>query len=134
MKTLLQKILIYLGALFTTHLWFPGFALKGGIIEFLITAVVFILLNWFLKPVLKIIFLPLNLLTFGFFRWIINALVLFVLSAVVPYVDIYSFEFSGLSSQELTIPPARISYFFSLILAAFFIHLTVEFYMWLVED
>ena len=48
----------------------------------LIVALIFAVINTFLKPIVKLLSLPVNLITVGLFGFVVNA-VLFVLAAVV---------------------------------------------------
>jgi putative membrane protein len=58
----------------------------------LITAAVLGLINIFIKPILKILTLPLNLLTLGLFGFLLNAVLFWVASLVVPGFDILTYS------------------------------------------
>lgn len=49
-----------------------------------VASIVLTLLQKFIRPVLKILFLPINIITLGFFSWVINALILWLAIALVP--------------------------------------------------
>jgi putative membrane protein len=49
------------------------------------------ILNAFLRPVLIILTLPINVLSFGLFTFIINALLLKMVSGVIPGFDVHGF-------------------------------------------
>jgi len=57
----------------------------------LVAAVVLGLINATLKPVLQIISLPITFLTLGFFYLVVNALMLMLVSALVPGFSISGF-------------------------------------------
>jgi len=57
----------------------------------LFAAAVLGILNAFLRPFLLILTLPLNLLTFGLFTLVINAMMLKMASAVIPGFDVIGF-------------------------------------------
>lgn len=57
----------------------------------LITALVLMLLNRFVKPLLLVLTIPATIFTFGFFILIINALILMLASEIVPEFGIRSF-------------------------------------------
>lgn len=97
------------------------------------TALALLLLNIIIKPVLKILFLPLNILTLGFFRWLINVAVIYFLTILLPYITVRSFEFPGLRYGDLYISSFHVSYFLSLIFASFLINLAVEVINWLID-
>lgn len=50
----------------------------------ILAAIVLGLINTFIKPILLLITAPINLLTLGLFTFVINALVLYLASLVVP--------------------------------------------------
>ncbi len=80
---LLLVWLINAATLFLTPYIVPGFKI-ADFQTALLAAIVIGLLNIFIKPVLLIVTLPINLLTLGLFTFVINALVLWLASLVVP--------------------------------------------------
>lgn len=49
------------------------------------------IINYTLKPILIICTLPLNLITFGFFSWVVNGISLYVVALFTPGFSINSF-------------------------------------------
>lgn len=66
-------------------------------------AVVIGLVNIFIRPVLILLTLPINILTLGFFTFIINALMLLLVSKLVPGFVVSSFVPALLGSILLSI-------------------------------
>jgi len=60
-------------------------------------------LNAFLRPILIILTLPINVLSFGFFTFIINALLLKMVSGVIPGFDVYGFWTAVWGSLIITV-------------------------------
>lgn len=58
--------MINLAALWFATKFIPGLTYDGGIKSLVLGALVFMVINWLIVPLLKIMFLPLNLLTVGF--------------------------------------------------------------------
>lgn len=56
-----------------------------------IAAILYMVLSWTLGTLLKIITLPLSLVTFGLFNFVINGIVLYVVDAIVGDVHFGSF-------------------------------------------
>lgn len=50
---------------------------------FIAASIVLTFINLFLKPILKVIFLPINIISLGFFTLIINAVILYFTSGIV---------------------------------------------------
>lgn len=78
-RVLVNALALWLvSALFPSLLFFQG----GGALDFLIAGAVLGLVNAFLRPVLLVLTLPLNLLTLGLFTFVVNAIVLLVVAAL----------------------------------------------------
>lgn len=134
MKTLLRYYLINLGALwFTSHV-VPGFIFDGGTLTLLKAAVIFTLINLLLVPVLKVLLLPLNLLTLGLFSWVINVLALYALVRLVPNLHLTPFYFSGFNLGGFIIPSMDLSAFWVAMLAALVIGIITHFFHWLASS
>jgi putative membrane protein len=70
------RIIINAIALAVTFYFLPGFDITGGIGGLLIVAVVFGLVNAFIRPIVKFFSLPITCLTLGLFTLVINAAML----------------------------------------------------------
>lgn len=70
-------------ALWVTAKIVPGFEV-GDPTSLILVAVVLGLVNTFIKPVLSFVTAPLSLVTLGLFAFVVNAVVLFIVSAIVP--------------------------------------------------
>ena len=55
------------------------------------------LLQLIVQPVLKLLFLPINLVTFGLFSWVINVFVLWLAIFLVPGFEVHSFQVGNLA-------------------------------------
>jgi len=65
-------------------------------ISLLIVSVVLALLSVTIKPILQLLFLPLNIITLGIFGWLINGAVLGLALFIVPGVSIQPLVLLGL--------------------------------------
>ena len=89
------------------------------------------LINFLLVPILKILFLPLNLLTLGFFAWITNVLALYALTTIVSDFKLVPYTFPGYNYSGFNLPPYDLSPFFVAIVASFLIGAITHFLQWL---
>jgi putative membrane protein len=80
----------------------PGVTVKGFFAA-LVTALVLGLINTFIRPILLILTLPINILTLGLFTFVINALLIMLTSAVVPGFDVRNFWWALLFSFVLSL-------------------------------
>jgi len=68
-----------------------GFVFKGDILTLFVAGVILGLINFFIKPLLKLISAPLILLTLGLFSIIINIGLLWLLEYLIPELTISGF-------------------------------------------
>lgn len=130
MKTLLRYFLINLVSLWITTQLIPGLTYMGGIRSLLTGAFAFMVINFTLVPLLKILLLPLNLLTLGIFAWITNVLALYALTTISDF-KLIAYFFPGFSIIGLNIPPSYLSTFMVAILASLLIGIITHFMQWL---
>ena len=131
MKTLLRYFLINLVSLYVTTRILPGLTYTGGAKSLAIGALAFMLINFIMVPLLKILFLPLNLLTVGLFAWLINVLALYALTTIVSDFQLLPYTFPGYFSSGFNIPAMELSPFLVAILASFIIGVITHFLQWL---
>lgn len=133
MKTVLRYFLINLVSLYAATLYIPGLVYTGGARSLIVGALVFMLINFMLVPLLKILFLPLNLLTLGLFSWLINVLALYALTAIMSDFILKPFYFEGASILGVSFPALDLSSFWVAVLASLMIGLVTNFLQWLVN-
>lgn len=85
MKSFVVKTLINAVAIWIAAWLVDGIALSGGstghkILTAVLVALVFGVVNWLIKPVVKLLSLPLFILTLGLITFVINALMLWLTS------------------------------------------------------
>lgn len=133
MKSLLRNFLIHLAALWTTSYLLPGFTYSGGIRTLLLGTLGLMLINMAIVPLLKVMFLPLNLLTLGLFTWAINVVGLYLLTTIVPQIKLMPYYFPGINLGGLQIPSADLNILHVAILASFLVGFVSHFLQWLTK-
>lgn len=131
MKTLLRYFLINLVSIFITTKYLPGLTYTGGIKSLLIGAAAFMLINFILVPLLKILFLPLNLLTIGLFSWLINVIALYALTTIVSDFVLLPYSFPGVVISGIVVPPMELTTFWVAVVASIMIGTITHFLQWL---
>jgi len=76
-----------LGLWAASHL-VTGFSLQGGWQGYLISALVLVVLNLLLRPILKLVSFPLIMISLGLFSIVLNALILWLASQISGYISI----------------------------------------------
>jgi putative membrane protein len=90
-------------AFFVTTLVVPGIHVAGGVGGYLLVAGVFGLVNAILGPILRFASLPLRILTLGLFSLVVNAILLLVVSKVVPELTLDGFLTAVVAALVLAI-------------------------------
>ncbi len=81
---------LYAFAIMFTAWIIPGIDVEG-FFGAMIVAVVLGAINMFIKPILKIVTLPINILTLGLFGLVLNALLLMLAGYVTPWFEVEGF-------------------------------------------
>ena len=88
MRKLLLRLIINAAALYVAAELVNGISFDGDWLAIALVALIFGLVNALIRPLLKLLSLPLMLLTLGLFTLIINALMLWLVSALAGMVGI----------------------------------------------
>src|SRR5215470_15034881 len=92
----------------------PGIVLRGKPLwPALLAGLVLALINAIVRPVLRIITLPLTLVTLGLFLFVLNAFCLWLTSALVPGFDVTSFRAALLGALLITVVSWALTVFVS---------------------
>lgn len=89
MKFLLNIIISGFAVYISAYI-LPGVNLEGFFAA-VVTGVILGVLNTFIKPILLILTLPINILTIGLFTLVINVFLVYVASAIVPGFSVDGF-------------------------------------------
>lgn len=119
MKSLLRSYVISLASLYLTSLFISGLTYQGGYKTLLFGSAVLMIINWFIKPVAKIFMIPFNLITLGLFSWLVNVLMFFLLTKLVPQIQISAWNFPGLTFAGYALPGMPLNQLMTLIAVSF---------------
>lgn len=84
MWTLFLQIVAGILGIFLAQRYVPGVEFIGNWQTLVLAGVILGLINFFIKPILKIITLPLRILTFGLFSLVINMLMVWIVDIIFP--------------------------------------------------
>jgi putative membrane protein len=99
---LFYKLILNILALAVVSYLVPGFVFET-LWDTIVTAIVIGVVNTFIKPILQIIFLPLSIVTFGVTAFLINVVLLWGVSFVVPGFYIENFTTAVIASIFLAL-------------------------------
>ena len=99
---LFLRWLLYTLALIFTSWVVPGIEVSS-FLNAMFVVVIIALINTFIKPLLQIITLPINILTRGLFSFVINALLLMLAGYITPGFEVEGFLSALLGSIVLSL-------------------------------
>lgn len=134
MKNLLRSFVINIAALQIAIMLIPGTKNTGSEQTLIFAILVLSLINLLIRPIISLLLLPINLITLGSFRWLINVAVLYILSLIVSELKIQSYTFSGFNYQGFIIPNMNISKFWTLVFTSATISISNAFLFWLAKE
>lgn len=130
MKYLIRIFLFNTFALWFVSELFPALSINGGWQTLLFAGFILSLLMLLVAPILKILFIPINILTFGLLSWFINVIVLYLLTVFAPGVAIRAWTYSGSTFAGFVIPQIELTSLFAFILVS----LSISFLVNLLHD
>lgn len=130
MKKVFRSIVVALIAFVAVAYFYPGFNYSGDLKTLFLAAVIFAVLNLFVKPAIKIVMLPFNLLTFGFFSFVINVIILYAVSFFIHSFKVVAFHFGGVSISGFNLPALELNVFFSALVSSFIIGGAITILQW----
>lgn len=134
MKSLIKSWAISTISWYLTTLLIPGVKISGGIKNYMIAGAILVLLNVFLKPLIQLLFLPINLLTLGLLGWLVSVAILWIARIITPNLIISGFYFAGGSYQGFIMPAMKLSIFWTITLTAFLLNLISSLMNWIIKD
>ncbi len=134
MKNFFRNCLFNSFAIFFLSQVLPGVKVSGGLFTFLLGGLALTLLLVLLKPVLNLLALPFNILTLGFFSFLSNIIIFYLLTVLVTGISISSFMFPGISYFGFVIPQIYFNTLFAFLIVSFLQSICVSFLNWLMEN
>ncbi len=133
MKTILKHFLINTVSLYLVSLAVSGIVFAEGTYSLLLAGTVLTLTTLIIRPVINILLLPINLITFGLFRWVGYAITLYLVTLIVPGFKLLNFAFQGYSSYWFTIPTLSLSGILAFIAFSFLISIVASLGYWILK-
>ena len=133
MKTLFRHFVIDTYSLWLTSRLASGMVFDDGLKTLFIAGLAVTFVSLIAKPVINLFLLPINLITFGLFRWVGVAVILYLVTLLVKSFHISSFMFNGLNNKWLEIPALHVNGYLSFILFSFILSLITSFIYWLIK-
>ncbi len=135
MKKIIRSLVFYTLAIYLVSELIPGFRINTDLRGLIISGLCLALLFNFVNPVLKFLFLPINLITLGLFSFVSQVLTFYLFLKILPdYFNIRPWDFPGYDLNGLGIHfnPFTVSPFLTIILSTGLISIIVSVLLMLV--
>ena len=104
MKTILKHYIIDTASLYLITFIVSGIVFKNGVETILLAGFALMLTTLVIQPIINLLLLPINLVTFGLFKWVTYAITLYLVTLAVPGFKLLDFAFHGFSNPWFPIP------------------------------
>lgn len=131
MKFFIRAFVFNLFALQLAARIIPGVSYGENLETLGLAALALAAFNLLVKPIVNLLLLPINLLTLGMFRWVVNVVILYLAMIVVPNFKIVGFNFPGFTFQNFTLPSFFVNALGNTVLTSFFLSFISGFLYWL---
>jgi putative membrane protein len=131
MRTIIKHFLIDTISLYLISQAVAGIVFAEGLYTMALAGFVLMLATMVVRPIINVLLLPINLITFGLFKWVTYAITLYIVTLVVPGFDIGQFVFNGFSSYWFSIPSITLSGVLAFIAFSFTISTVSSIFNWI---
>ncbi len=133
MRGFVRNILFNSFSIFLLTQVMSGVKVTGGLPTYIFGGLALTILLLFIKPILNILSLPLNIITFGLFSFVTNIIIFYLLTVIVPGISITAFTFPGISYSGFVVPSIYFNTIFAFLMVSFLQSLIVSFLTWLIK-
>lgn len=133
-KAILKRLLFYTSSLFLTTLILSGVKITGGAGAYIIAGVSLTIMMFLLKPILQVLSFPFNAVTFGFFSFVVNAIILFLLTIFVSQITVNPFITSQITFIGFVIPAIALNKWFAFLVASLTISGVYSLLTWITSE
>ncbi len=130
-KKILRHFIVNTFILYIVSQIASGLYFEKGIETVIIAGAGLTVASLLAKPIINLLLLPINLITFNLFKWVSSAIALYLVTLVVDGFKITGFVFAGLTSQWLDIPSINLGGFLAYVAFSFIFSLFASFIYWL---
>ena len=131
MRLIIRHYVLDTFALYVASQLATGMNFDRGFETLFITGGALALATMLAKPIINILLLPINLITFGFFKWVSSAIALYLVTLVVPGFKIIQFYVAGFTTRLIDIPTISFEGTLAFIAFSFLLSLITSVLFWI---
>ncbi|MGB6839227.1 MAG: phage holin family protein [Microgenomates group bacterium] len=131
MKRILRHYAVDTFVLYVVSRFASGLQFEKGIETLFLAGAGLTVASLLAKPVINLLLLPINLITFNLFKWVSSAVALYIVTLVIPGFRIVGFMFQGFSSSWFDLPSISFGGFLAYVAFSFVFSLIASFIYWL---
>jgi putative membrane protein len=133
MKRILRLYVFDTVSLYLASQIAKGMVFEEGIVTLLMAGVGLVASTLVVKPIINILLLPINLITFGFFKWASSAIALYIVTLVIRGFKIERFATPAYSSPWIDIPNLELQGVLAFVAFSFLIFVLTSIMTWLTK-
>lgn len=133
MKEIFLRFFTYLGILYLVDAFIKGFDLNT-VGAYIFLAALLSITHVALEPVIKFFTLPLNLVTLGFFNFVISCIYLYFFHLIIPGFDILDGSIGPVVSDSIQVPEIGLAAIAVIILSSLMLTLFNNFITWTIDN
>ena|SRR3990172_1864956 len=131
MRTIFKHFLIDTVSLYLISQAVSGIVFAEGLYTLFLAGFVLMLATLIVRPIINVLLLPINLITFGLFKWVTYAITLYLVTLVVPGFSLGEFVYAGFNSYWFSIPAISLSGVLAFIIFSFIISTISSILYWI---
>ncbi len=131
MKKLFKRFIFTVIVFYVLINYYPGLSGSNQWQNLLAAGGIWLILEIAIKPILKLLLIPINILTLGLAGSFINVILLYLLVLLIPSIHIVPFDIGPLNWNGYLIPHYHLGYWLSLIATSVLIGL-INSLLWLI--
>ena len=133
MKRILRHYVIDTICLYAISKMAGGMEFGNGISTLLLAGIAVTAVSIIGKPIINLLLLPINLITFGLFRWVASSFIIFLATLIVPAFKVLGFYFTGFSTKWFDLPSINLTGLAAYIGFSFLLSLLTSIIYWLIK-
>ncbi len=133
MKSILRHYIIDTVSLYLVSRMASGMVFEKGMESLLLAGLALSIGTILIKPIINILLLPINLVTFGLFKWLSSAISFYIIILIVPGFKIVNFYFAGFATKWFEIPSFGFNGLMAFLAFSFLLSIIISLVHWLLK-